>query len=176
MNAVVLDANIIVNYFNESVRNISHYLTNSAIDLVEQLGSRDTAYIDDENKIEHEYFEHIDREWGTVWLARMLQADAIRTIPLSRWQHIRGQLSTLGFPVNERDRWYIQVALTLANCDLDPCLISEDLHFFKPDEKNSASGTRRQEILLQRLGPIPSFLDGHSIDIHCVACHYSNCC
>ncbi len=60
---VILDAQLIAGYFRESVHGEPPAYSASAVELVDRLGTLDTAIVDDGGLIEQEYQELLDVEW-----------------------------------------------------------------------------------------------------------------
>jgi len=188
---VLIDANVIVGYYKEDVLGFNLEqtgLTGLVTDLVNNLQQQGNTIILDrsenseEGQIFSEWSKHIPksaREWFNAWFIKML--DEKRIVPIPVDQHLSAnllqRLYRLSFP-NSVDKWYIRTAKTRAvsyqRADAHQILvkiISEDIDFFDPCQKDKAKGKHRIDILMSEDSPIPVILRPEGIDVCCV-CNY----
>lgn len=178
---LVIDAQIVKAYYEEDVTGVAHNLTNSPIEIFDRIGGADRANIDDGGHIEAEWRNLVDPEWFDAWLAHLLISDAVRMLPTTACIQLRRQLRSFGFPTHGaagRDFWHVRVAIAVREQYYARAggrhplvyIISEDMHFFSPQEYGTASGPRRLEILLSGSAPVVRFLRRRQrIEVCCVA-------
>lgn len=171
---VVIDAQVVIGYFDETVREVAHRLTESAVSLINRLGVEDCMYIDERGMLEYEYADKTGQEWLNAWIGDLLRDGGAQVVPARPHQALERRLAEVGFPVNSRDKWYVRVARSVVEVFGSSHLVSEDLHFFAPREKGSAGRNRRDVILRNRLGPVPSCLARETILVHCVATYLAD--
>jgi len=188
---VLIDTNVIVGYYKEDVLEFTPGLvadhdpqqtglTGSVIDLFDRFILHQNVIILDENdRILTEWRSHIPRlaqEWFNEWYIKFLQSGLIMPIPVDQNQStsLLQRLYRQGFP-NSVDKWYIRIAKSravshrIANRDLIVVnLVSEDIDFFDPSQKNTARGQARFDILMSEDPPIARITRSEGIDISCV--------
>ena len=162
----VIDANVLKEYYQETVLELSGSLTGSVKLVFERDG---VIYVDEGGQIEAEWASVVDRDWFEVWYSRQLVEDKIRELSVACFPELGKQLKILGFPHGSKDIWYVRTAKQCKAAGIDPCLlVSEDLDFFDPTRK-AASGAARRTILEDKNAPIKRMLrNSESILVHCV--------
>ncbi len=168
---VVIDANIIASYFQESVRGADPILTERTEVLFERVGLYDRVYLDDEEQIENEWRRMADPEWFDAWFARLLADDAALLIPVESCSGLRKKLESHGFPRGSRDFWYVRTAKSVAGRYDEAILLTEDMDFYEPSSK-CTSPNQRKKILLCGGGRVAKHLrKSEGILVTCVAGH-----
>lgn len=169
---IVIDAEIIKGYFEETVLQIETSLTSSVGGIFARLGEQDTAYLDDGGQIEHEWRNLVSPEWFDAWYAQQLNEGHAVPVPISdSCNLLRRKLEQdCGFPRRSRDFWYIKTAKTVTDKRSKAVIATEDLDFFDPTEKESASKTR-EKILRSSTGPVVRILARELILIKSVVCY-----
>ncbi len=183
---LVIDAQVVKAYFDETVLEIPHGLTENTAPLFDRLGEIDRVNLDEGGQIEHEWREPVDSEWFDPWLAKLFTSGAAREIPTTSCQRIRAELDRFGFPTrgkHGKDFWYIRTSKAVLD-DVTPIppgrnplafIVSEDLHFHSPQEVSTASGKRRFRILTSGNGPIVRHLRrSYRIEVTCVQNYLQN--
>ena len=163
---IVIDANVFHGFFLEKVIGGVSSLTGSPLDIFNQIGKEDTAYLDEGGQIQNEWSSLVDAEWFSVWLARNLADGGIKIIPAELCRNTINALCGLGFPRGSRDIWYIRTAKAIVkryNRDFkkgEPVtvLINEDLDFYEPYNKKRVTRERRIEIMQNREGSVARYL------------------
>jgi hypothetical protein len=175
---VVIDAQIVKGYYEESVLGIKTILTSEATKIFDRLGHQDRTYLDDRGHIEHEWKQPVEPEWFNAWFAELLINDAARRIPVDTCYELRQQLEKFNFPTKGKegkDFWYIRTAravaqLTHNNCSPRAIIISEDIDFHEPVKKGNVKSNERIRILLSGQSAIINFLSKkENIHVCCIA-------
>lgn len=161
----VIDANVFAAFYQEFVLEDDPPLTAPATPIVQSLSIEEPGFIDDNGWIEYEWSNKAETEWFEGWLARSLQAGTVERIEAENDEVLRRRLRDVGFPVDTRDIWYIRTARAVSGTDQTVTLVSEDMHFFSPTEKE-ASGPRKRRLLVHRTGPVVNVAEEWSIYIH----------
>lgn len=165
---LVIDANILKGYFEETQIGSSPELTHSPQALFQRLGKGDTGYLDEGGQIQHEWRNVVDPEWFDKWYRDLLRQDGLSLIPVKPYPALRSSLGKLGFPNKGRDIWYVRTAKAVYEAFDSVVLVSEDLDFYNPKEKKG-DHQRRLKILLAGNGPVVKHLRKEKIDVVCVA-------
>lgn len=176
---ILVDAQIVKDYYMVSVLELGSALTGPSDGLFAWIDENDTIYVDNGGQIENEWRNPIANEWFDVWYARLLQFGKVQPIPVQNHISIRNRLGQLGFPIQgSRDYWYIKTAKSahqLVNEFVNfVYVVTEDIDFHNPLEKNNLHGDDRIECLLDLDNEIPSYLrNDENINVLCVA-NYMN--
>lgn len=134
---IIVDANIIKNYYDETVIEKGHSLTASARHILEDDGRAYTIFIDEDGNIEHEWRSPVDENWFKEWYYAKLVSGQIKIIAVSNCSTLCKSLYTLGFPKGKRDIWYIRTAKASLNFQDKGWIISEDIDFYNPKQKKT---------------------------------------
>jgi hypothetical protein len=154
---LVVDAQIVKGFFQDTVLDKGHNLTESASLIFDDSFRKHPIYVDDEEKVWSEWRSGVAQEWFDIWYTNLLRDDVVREIPAPPDKNLRKELVALGFPFSGRDIWYARVS-NAVRCSFGfAILVSEDLDFYEPKEKGCASG-RRKEILLKEIGSVRKHL------------------
>lgn len=163
---VVVDANVVADYYREDVLGHESSLTSSSRPLFDALGAAHRMYLDGGGQIEHEYRNHTDELWLDGWLGTALINGGASQVETRPSRALEKRLHERGFP-RSRDVHYVRTAVAVTvesgGCDL----VSEDVHFFDPKAKTQGAERRRQ-ILLMGDGPISQLLSDVGIRVVCV--------
>ena len=154
---IIIDANIIASYNQESVHGVDVTLTDGTEAIFERVGVQDRVYLDDEEQIENEWRRMAEPEWFEAWYAGLLASDAAMLVPVDGCSDLRKKLEGYGFPRGSRDFWYLRTAKAVAEAFNGAVLVTEDMDFFEPSKK-SVSGKQRDKILLCNGGRIAKHL------------------
>lgn len=162
---LVVDANVMKGYFDESVIEIPHTLSASALHLFD---STIKIALDDQDQISSEWKAVVDREWLDQWLAEKIRDGKILIIEPESINQIQQELFNLGFP-RSRDIWYIKTAKGLLKLTDEPIIISEDIDFYDPTKKGQATGAARFKLMKKRSAPVRKAINKRvTIDVMCV--------
>ena len=168
IDANIIDANIVVGYFKETVKGAIHDLTVSPTSLFESLGSSIVCYVDDGGHIEAEWSRPVEPEWFNAWYSDLLISDSIRTTETDNCRDLKKQLKDLGFPTTTKDFLYCRVGVAVSKKNGKANLITEDLDFYEPSEKE-CGGPRRKQLLCNSRGQVAKHLRRESdIEVICV--------
>ena len=148
---LIVDANIVKGYFQDSVLGKGHDLTESAKPIFDPSFREHPIYVDDKAKLHFEWRSVVETEWLDIWYADLVRDDVVREIVSPPDKALRKQLAELGFPAKGRDIWYARVSNAVSRTVGFAILVSEDLDFYEPKEKGCKS-ERRKDILLKELG------------------------
>jgi hypothetical protein len=169
---ILIDANVVVGFYKETVLGIDNELTGPVAPLFQRLGEEDTCFLDDGKMIESEWRLYVEKEWFTSWYAGLLAAGKIEEIPAEKCPGLEKQMYVQGFPKQSRDIWYVRVGnALLCSGRILVHLISEDLDFYDPTKKKSCRGPARTKFLKRGSGPIEKLLRKHAIRVRAV-CNY----
>ncbi len=164
----VIDANVASSYCNEIIHNKIEY-TDSAKPLFESLSRNSQVIFDKNGHIEHEWKNQIKDEFWKVIIEDMIYYGIIKYIDIDvkLCRDLIKALNILGF-CKSRDIWYIRAAynesLTCEYCHL----ITEDVDFYEPKEKE-ANNSRKNKIKKGRKGCVIKYLNNNtSIIVHCL--------
>src|SRR5436190_8173465 len=154
---LVVDANIVTGFFQESVLDKCHGLSASPAPIFDPATRVHQIFVDDQGIIEHEWRSGVQREWFDAWFTDLIRDGNVREIAAPSEALLRKELRTLGFPATGRDIWYVRVSSAVAS-DAGFCvLVSEDRDCSEPKEKQCSSG-RRATILHHELGRVRKHL------------------
>lgn len=176
MIGVIVDANMLVAYFQEDVLQIAPATTGPVTPLMAALDLEFTACLDEDHHIEHEWRERLDQEWLDSWLASALRDGRIRPVVAKRDQQLERAIRDAGFPHRSRDIWYVRTARGANSVFSEVILLSEDLDFYDPRRKGVATGQQRFELLRQRRGRVLGVLATKRIEVHCAATAMARIC
>jgi hypothetical protein len=154
---LVVDANIVKGFFQDSVLGKSHDLTESAKPIFDPSFRKHPIYLDKEGKLHFEWRSVVEAEWFDIWYADLVRDDDVREIASPPDKALRKKLVELGFPAKGRDIWYARVSNAVSKAAGFAILVSEDLDFYEPKEKGCKS-ERRKAILLNELGSVRKHL------------------
>ncbi|MCW7475584.1 hypothetical protein [Leptospira levettii] len=141
---IILDANIILGYYKETVLEIEHSLTDSPSKLFTK---EITVLIDTGGKIEHEYTALLDKDWVKNWIIDLIDQNILLTIETENHQPVCAALYKLGFPNSSRDIWYIRTGCTASKSfKTEVYLITEDLDFYNPKSKQCPPNIRQSTL------------------------------
>ena len=129
---LVVDANVLKGYFEETVIGSPHSLSDSAVGIFEADSSCVVLYHDDGGIVEQEWRQLVEPEWFSAWLARLYTEDRLKTIARAQCPQIKACLKTAGFPVRSRDFTYIRTAEAVGSAHANSSIVSDDMHFFNP--------------------------------------------
>lgn len=165
---LIIDANVLKGYFDETVIGIDHTLTDSAKDIFD--APKHDIYIDDGDQIKHEWSNVVDPEWLDVWLATQLRDQKILIIAPCTKLDFANELKALGFP-HSRDIWYIKTAAGCQTAKIStPTILSEDIDFYDPTKKNQATGAARIRLMKKKSSPVRKLLNRRaSVEVMCVS-------
>ncbi len=188
---ILVDTNVIVGFYKEDVLGmdaIYQNLTGSPVTLFEKIdGNQDIIFLDDrgaqESIIENEWRRHIPdngKEWFDNWFFDLVHDGNVKYIEVdvSSARNILNILYRSSFPRDGGDKWYVRTAITLvnSNClerrherdDILAQIISEDIDFFEPAQKNRTTGDERLELLRRCNGEVPTILRNNGIGLSCI--------
>ncbi|RLC00681.1 MAG: hypothetical protein DRI57_31995 [Deltaproteobacteria bacterium] len=152
---IIIDANIINGYFQETVLELDSQLTANPSPIFDRLGDDHALFLDDGGHIEHEWGEVVEREWFEAWYADILKDGKAQLIRARTYPEIRKRLRNLGFPDKGGDIWYVRIAKTVSERYGNSNLITEDMDFFDPKKKRSQA---RMKILQSKVAPVAKYL------------------
>ena len=165
---VIIDANVVVGYFKETVKGAIHDLTGSPTSLFESLGSFIVCYVDDGCHIKTEWRLPVEPEWFDAWYGNLLINDSIRITETDNCRDLKAQLADLGFPTTTTDFWYCRVGVAVSKKNGKAILITEDIDFYEPSAKG-CGGRRRKQLLYNSNGQVAKHLRRKSdIEVMCV--------
>lgn len=168
---MIIDAHVMREFYLEVTQGQSS-ATEAVTPIIDTLSHENPAYLDENGMIKHKWRTNVKNEWFSGWFPRALAADKIRFIEPLNPSTVRNRLaSDCGFPIQSRKIWYIRTGEAVANEEGACVLLSEDLHFYEPGEKNCGSD-RKERILRNRVGCVVEILDDVDVSVHCVA----TCC
>jgi hypothetical protein len=153
---LVVDAQVVKGYFQESVLGAPNELTASAIPVFDPAFRGHVIYIDDRGTLQYEWRSAVEPEWFDIWFADLIRDGAISEYPAPADRNLRDQLGNLGFPATGRDIWYARLSCAISAWVGFCVLISEDLDFYEPREKGCSSKRRRQ-ILYSEAGHVRKY-------------------
>ena len=167
---VVIDSNIINDFYVVTVACRETRLTKSSEYLFTKVLSEDTIYLDDSGHILSEWTNTVNREWINAWVSDLIDKNIIQEIPVSNCQDLKVELRRLGFPIEgSKDFWYVKTAKSIKNCNTKKYIITEDLDFHKPDAKEKIHREERFACLRLDCNQIPNYLEeNENIIICCV--------
>jgi len=169
---IVIDAEIICGYFKETVLETTSPLSGKSGFIFERIGSEDLAFLDEEGQIEYEWRSVVDLEWFDPWYARLLSDGGAILIPTEPCHTLHKQLEQLGFPRGSRDIWYIRTAMAVVKRYGQAIILTEDMDFYDPTQKQSAA-KHRHRILHSGNGKVARHLRRKEcVHIKCVASYY----
>lgn len=166
---LVIDANVFVDFFNETVLQQSTSLTTSPIFTFQRLGRHDTAYLDNGGQIKHEWGDprRVDPEWFARWYQQQLQQDSLQLIPTDTHANVLRAIVQKGFP-QTRDRWYVRVAKSVSAIFDEAILVTEDIDFYEPKHKDK--GSIRLKTISDSKGSVAKLLRKKPVvEVVCVA-------
>ncbi len=154
---VVIDAQVVGWYLAELI-GAAHPATNSPADLFARLGDEDVGFVDDGGHIEQEWRQVADPDWFNQWYSQLLIDGSVVLIQPSRCRDLLEHLHrNLGFP-RTKDVWYIKTAAGVVRDFGPPAhIITEDMDFYEPREKQCSAG-RRQRFLHESRGSVARHL------------------
>lgn len=164
----VVDANVVQGYFLASVIGSESHLTACPKGFFHALGPSRLAYVDDDGQIKAEWRAVVDPEWLEAWYADLIRDDKL--VPVSTDQrlsrHFLKRLHQEGFP-RSRDVWYVRVAFSVVSLAGACTLVTEDLDFYDPAEKQ-CTAARRERILRSSEGWVVKAMRAESILVRAV--------
>lgn len=174
---IVIDAELINSYFQETVKDRPPLYSAPAEPLIDGLGTTDIAFVDDDSRIEGEWARLVEPEWFQEWFSERLAQGHVTvvSVPMCR-DLIKTLVRDCGFPPDGKDRWYIATAKVLADepeMDDQPAIVTEDLDFVAPREKGCKSA-RRKKLMEAANGCVAKHLKKQEgIGVRCLATHCS---
>ncbi len=168
---IVVDANVVKDYFLEVVIGSNHKLTESSKEIFEQPNLQ--IFLDEGGIIEKEWKSTVEPEWFDSWFSDLLIKGKAITIPVGNYPDLIQKLTQLGFPINGKDKWYIRTAAEVSLKNSIGIIITEDLDFYNPKMKNTG-GDKRIKILKSANPPIKKFLKKKNIIVLCVQDYISS--
>jgi len=188
VNDILIDANVIFGLYKEEMLEIpikDINLTESPKVLFKKIDQqKDIIFLDDfdeqRGQIINEWkrpFQRDGKEWFAAWYEKFFQLNRIKqvTVDVSCSHHLTQKLFDNGFPQAGGDKWYVRTAkcIVLNKNGLPDAflvtIISEDIDFFEPSQKNVATGADRIRILQAANGVIPSMFAAAKIRITCIS-------
>lgn len=154
--AVVVDAQILKGFFQESVLEIDHGLSASPQLVFDAEFRRYPIFVDDQGTIVQEWRSVVEPEWFDTWFTDQIRDGVICEIDAAAEKQLKKALSNLGFPATGRDIWYARTCNSAAKVNGFCVLVSEDLDFYQPSEKG-CSAARREKLLLTESGNVRKF-------------------
>ena len=138
----ILDANVVIGYFNETVRQQKTSLTEQPSKLLGKLATGEMViYLDVQDNIEHEWKDHTDREWAEAWLANLYRDGQAFQVDARPQPHLEKKMRQAGFPNKSRDKWYVRASVATVLTKGKVNLVSEDLDFYDPAEAQTRTPT-----------------------------------
>lgn len=166
---IVVDANIIKNYYDETVIGIAHSLTESARNILEDDERVYVILIDEGGNIEHEWQSPVDENWFKEWYYSKLVSGQIEIISVSNCSALCKSLYGIGFPKGKRDIWYIRTANASLKYQDKGWIISEDIDFYNPKQKKNLTGKKRIKCMKSCKSPVRKhLLKNENIEVMCV--------
>jgi hypothetical protein len=166
---IVVDANIIKNYYDETVIGIAHSLTESAKHI---LDDEDRVYIiftDEGGHIEYEWRSPVDQNWFKEWYYAKLISGQIIILTVNNCSELCKSLYGIGFPKGKRDIWYIRTAVSSLSQQEKGFIVSEDIDFFNPTQKKILKGQKRINCMKSCNSPVRKHLRKNAnIEVMCV--------
>ena len=132
---IVVDANIIKSYYDETVIGIAHSLTESARHILDDEYRVYEIFTDEGVNIEHEWRSPVDENWFKEWYYSKLISGQIKIITVCNCPTLCLSLYRMGFPKGKRDIWYIRTAKASLKHQGKGFIVSEDIDFFNPKQK-----------------------------------------
>jgi hypothetical protein len=154
---LVVDAQIVKGFFQESVLGAPHDLSGSLLPIFDPRICTHCIYVDNEGTIQYEWRSVVDPDWFDVWFAELIRDGSIAEIAALSDVALKKQLKALGFPATGRDIWYARVGCAVSGRIGFSVLISEDLDFYEPKTKGCGS-KRRRNILYSEAGAVRRYL------------------
>lgn len=171
---LVIDANVLKGYYMETVLNVSNHLTDSTLLIFERLGGEDKVFLDSQGIIEHQWRRLVAEEWFEAWFPSLFIEGKADEIDAYHCQGLKSHLRNLGFPIHDRDFWYIRTAKSVVNSFGISIMISEDIHFYEPRARGKTSG-HRIHLITRSKGQVVNLLRRFNIFVKCVSTYCSEC-
>ncbi|MEW6092501.1 MAG: hypothetical protein AB1531_00915 [Chloroflexota bacterium] len=192
MGNILVDTQLVVNYYKEENKGMTPEemnITGSTVGLFQKIiAHRDIIFVDfagvDDNgkekdgKILSEWKKHIPnvaKYWFDQWYATLLGSGQIKFISMSNCQNLLQTLySRYNFPQDGWDKWYVRTAKSVVSAGINGdggfpvVIITEDLDFYDPNQKNRLRGNARLDFMRQQQGTIPPVLANDGIGVMCV--------
>ncbi|MCJ7584245.1 MAG: hypothetical protein MUO30_05690 [Anaerolineales bacterium] len=191
---ILIDTQLVVAYYKEYNLGLSPddiNISGSTIELFTKISKQkdiifvDYAGIDDngkekDGKIVLEWKDNVPKDakqWFDTWLGTLLISGQIKYICISMDKSCYRLLELLhrryNFPRQGSDKWYLRTAKSVANNEergkIAVTIITEDLDFYDPNQKNKLKGEARLKFMVQQAGTIPPILAEEGIAINCVS-------
>jgi hypothetical protein len=166
---IVVDANIIKNYYDETVIGKGHSLTASAKHILDDDDRIYVIFIDAGGNIEHEWQSPVDPNWFKEWYYSKLISGQIKIITVCNFSALCKSLYGIGFPKGKKDIWYIRTAKASRSYQDKGYIVTEDIDFFNPKIKKKLTGTKRINCMKSCNSPVRKrLLKYENIEVMCV--------
>lgn len=166
---LIIDANVIAGYYRESVLGDDAGLSAQTENVFDGIGTEHRVFLDDQQQVETEWRNVVDREWFEAWYGDLLASGAGTLLPVGTCNVLRGRLEAFGFPRGSKDFWYIRTAIAVVQVYGNAVILTEDMDFYEPSKK-SLSDRPREIILLASAGKVAKHLQKkEGISVICVA-------
>jgi hypothetical protein len=164
---LVVDANIFKSYFMESVLEKNTNLTDSTIKIFEMGNLKNLIFHDDGGIIQKEWENLVEPEWFQTWLGDMFSSGKLIEITPINDDSLKSKLKNNGFPINTKDYKYVTTANSVAKKNNYAYIVTEDMDFYSPKEKN-CDCKRRGKIISASSSEVGKTLKRFNISAVCV--------
>jgi hypothetical protein len=139
---LVIDANVFKGYF-ECVLANPHQLTEDPSRIFTSLGQPYLAFVDSSQIIVKEWEALVDPDWFRAWYPGVLAGGSVLFIDISNKPHLKKKLTQNGFP-SSKDFIYVLTSASVVDNNGDCHLLTEDIDFFDPTQKQAGSKVRNK--------------------------------
>lgn len=154
--AIVIDAQIVKGFFQETVLEIDHELSASPMALFDISFRIYPIHVDDKGTFKHEWRAVVEPEWFDTWYTDQIRDGAICEVAAPADQQLKKQLAKIGFPATGRDIWYARVCNQVSQVIGFCVFVSEDLDFYEPEAKRGDS-KHRSKVLINESGSVRKY-------------------